>query len=134
MTKKLFKHFIYPYQSTWKQLDSLEKVLASTTLEEFEKVYFEMAGFRDWLGRNGFDVDDPQYNYGYHPVGQVDLQASFGSSDFREVWPILSKYLDIYKIQAGDTSAVYNYNYTDRDYYEQQINRLKPGYDFSSGR
>lgn len=48
MTKKLFKHFIYPYQSTWKQLDSLEKVLASTTLEEFEKVYFEMAGFRDY--------------------------------------------------------------------------------------
>lgn len=92
----------------------------------------EMAGFRDWLGRNGFDVDDPQYNYGYHPVGQVNLEESFGSSDFKQVWPILQQHLDIYRIQAGDTSAVYNYNYADRDYYEQQINRLKPGYDYSS--
>lgn len=92
----------------------------------------ELTGFRDWLGRNGFDVNNSEYNYGYHPVGQVDLQKSFGTEDFKEVWPILSRYLDIYKISAGDASAVYNYNYTDRDYYEQQIERLKPGYDHSS--
>ena len=94
----------------------------------------ELVGFRAWLGRNGFDVDDPQYNFGYHPVGQVDLEQSFGSSDFRAVWPKLSQYLDIYKISAGDASATYNYNYTDSDYYQQQIERLKPGYDYSSRR
>jgi hypothetical protein len=94
----------------------------------------EMTGFRDWLGRNGFDVADAQYNYGYHPVGQVDLQTSFGTTDYNKVWPILSKYLDIYKISANGVSAEYNYNYTDADYYEQQIERLKPGYDFSSRR
>jgi hypothetical protein len=92
----------------------------------------EMTGFRDWLGRNGFDVADAQYNYGYHPVGQVDLQTSFGTTDYNKVWPILSKYLDIYKISANDVSSEYNYNYTDADYYEQQIERLKPGYDYSS--
>ena len=92
----------------------------------------ELAGFRAWLVRNGFKLDDIQYNFGYHPVGQVALLESFGTSDFRQVWPILSKYLDIYRIQAGDSSAVYQYNYTDRDYYQQQIERLRPGYDYSS--
>ena len=97
----------------------------------------EMSGFRDWLIRNGFDVNDPQYNYGYHPVGQVDLQKSFGTTNFREVWPILSKYLDIYKIQCDNGSgnvlcALYPYTWTDPDYYEQQIKKLTPGYDHSS--
>ena len=97
----------------------------------------EMAGFREWLGRNGFDINDPQYNYGYHPVGQVNLERSFGTADFREVWPILSRYLDIAEIYCDDGSgnvlrSVYPYTWTDTDYYEQQIKRLKPGYDYSS--
>ncbi len=37
MTKKLFKYFIYPYQNTWSQIASLERVLSATNLEEFEK-------------------------------------------------------------------------------------------------
>jgi hypothetical protein len=48
MTKKLFKYFIYPYQNTWNQLASIEKILATTNLERFEKEYFEMAGFEDY--------------------------------------------------------------------------------------
>jgi len=94
----------------------------------------ELVGFRDWLARNGFDINNTEYNYGYHPVGQVNLQASFGTTNFREVWPILSKYLDISKITAGDVSARYGYTWTDEDYYTQQIERLKPGYDHSSRR
>lgn len=99
----------------------------------------EMSGFRTWLTRNGFDVHDSQYNYGYHPVGQVDLQKSFGTTDHIKVWPILSKYLDIYSIECDDGSgnvlcSVYPYTWTDPDYYKQQIEKLKPGYDFSSGR
>lgn len=95
----------------------------------------ELRGFRDWLGRNGFDVDDPQYNYGYHSVGQVDLQKSFGTTNYAEIWPILSRYLDIYSIRCGDVlCAVYPYNWSDKDYYQQQIEMLKPGYDYSSSR
>ena len=94
----------------------------------------EMAGFREWLVRNGFDIHDPQYNYGYHPVGQVDLQKSFGTTNYTEIWPILSRYLDIYCIEAGDTYSVYDYTWVDPDYYQQQIDRLKPGYDYSSSR
>jgi hypothetical protein len=98
-----------------------------------------MAGFRDWLVRNGFDLGETEYNFGYHPVGQVDLQQSFGTTNYAEVWPILSRYLDIRGITVDDGSgsvlrSVYPYSWTDRDYYDQQINKLKPGYDYSSGR
>jgi len=97
----------------------------------------EMAGFREWLVRNRFNLEDVEYNYGYHPVGQVDLQGSFGTIDFRQVWSILSQYLDIYSITAGQLRsgpirAVYDYAWTDKDYYQQQIAKLKPGYDHSS--
>ena len=94
----------------------------------------EISAFGIWLEKNGFDPTDTQYNFGYHPVGQVALQESFGSVDCQQVWPILSKYLDIYSISAGDAAAVYDYTWTDPDYYQQQIKRLKPGYDYSSRR
>ena len=94
----------------------------------------EMTGFRQWLHRNRFDAQNTEYNYGYHPVGQVNLLSSFGTTDFKEVWPILSKYLDILSIEAGDAKATYDYTWSDADYYQQQIERMKPGYDYSSGR
>ena len=94
----------------------------------------EISEFGVWLEKNGFDPTDTQYNFGYHPVGQVALQENFGTVDCQQVWPILSKYLDIYSISAGDATAVYDYTWTDPDYYQQQIERLKPGYDYSSRR
>ena len=94
----------------------------------------EISAFGIWLEKNGFDPTDTQYNFGYHPVGQVALQESFGTIDSHQVWPILSKYLDIYSISAGDVTATYDYTWTDPDYYQQQIDRLKPGYDYSSRR
>lgn len=48
MTKKLFKSFIYPYQSTWDNLASLKQVLSTKTLQEFENHCFEMAGYDDY--------------------------------------------------------------------------------------
>jgi hypothetical protein len=92
----------------------------------------EMVGYRAWLERNGFDLNDTQYNYGYHPVGQVELLDSFGTTNTQEIWPILSQYLDIFQITAGDLTARYDYTWTDTDYHQQQIARLKPGYDYSS--
>jgi hypothetical protein len=94
----------------------------------------EIVEFGSWLEQNGFDPNDTKYNFGYHPIGQVALYDSFGTTDFQQIWPILSKYLDIYSISAGDAAAVYDYTWTDEDYYQQQIERLKPGYDYSSRR
>lgn len=94
----------------------------------------EILAFGVWLEKNGFDPTDPQFNFGYHPVGQVALLESFGTTDGQVILSILSKYLDIYSISTGDVTAVYDYTWTDADYYQQQIDRLKPGYDYSSSR
>jgi hypothetical protein len=93
-----------------------------------------MSGFRSWLEHNRFDPDNPEYNFGYHSVGQVDLLGSFDTDRFQEVWSTLSRYLDIYQITAGDVTATYDYTWTDPDYYQQQINIMKPGYDYSTYR
>lgn len=88
-----------------------------------------MDGFAEWLSKNNIDVQDPQYNFGYHEVGHIE---NLGTPE--DVWAVLSKHLDIYKIEAGDVSATYDYSWADADYYQQQIERLKPGYDYSSRR
>ena len=48
MTKKLFKAFIKPYEQTWTPLHSVQNVLQTKTLQEFQTEYFEMAGFSDY--------------------------------------------------------------------------------------
>jgi len=94
----------------------------------------EVDGFRDWLVRNGFELLNSEYNYGYHPVGAVNLIESFGTANVKDIWRILSTHLDIYQITAGPAVATYDYAWTDSDYKQQQIDKLRPGYDYSSGR
>lgn len=91
-----------------------------------------MSNFRNWLNRNNFNTEDPEYNYGYHEVGQVQLAESFGTDNPQQVWDILSRHLDIYKIVTDEVECTYDYSWSDQDYYDQQIERLKPGYDYSS--
>ena len=93
-----------------------------------------MEGFEEWLVRNRFDLNDIEYNYGYHSVGQVDIRGSFGTDHYQSVWDILGQHLDIYKIETDDVVGIYDYCWSDSDYYQQQIERLKPGYDYSSRR
>lgn len=93
-----------------------------------------MSDFRQWLYNNNFNPEDPNYNYGYHEVGNVLLKESFGTEEPEQIWNILGGHLDIYKIITDEVECTYDYTWTDSDYYEQQINKLKPGYDYSSGR
>ena len=93
-----------------------------------------MDGFEDWLVKQGFDLDDVEYNYGYHSVGQVDLQGSFGTTDPYKIWDTLGSHLDIYSIETADATAVFDYCWSDNDYRQQQINFMRPGYDYSSSR
>ena len=48
MTRKLFKVFIQPYAKTWQNVHSVQTVLKTKTLQEFQNEYFEMAGFSDY--------------------------------------------------------------------------------------
>lgn len=48
MAKKLLKNFILPYQSTWQQLPKWNDILKINNLSDFEKLYFELAGFESY--------------------------------------------------------------------------------------
>ena len=84
-----------------------------------------MAEFRAWLLANGFDPNDKSLTIGHPQVGQVDLDRSFGTESFDEIWGQLSTKLDVHKIRTSAAEATYEYRWNDTDYIEQQIRALK---------
>lgn len=85
----------------------------------------QLAEFRAWLTRNGFEPDDPGLTIGHPQVGQVDLSRSFGTQDWENIYSQLSQHQDVYKIRTSKAQATYEYHWTDTDYIEQQIEALK---------
>ena len=85
----------------------------------------KLAEFRAWLTSNGFDPEDKSLTIGHPKVAQVDLQRSFGTTDYKAIWDKLKTHLDVYKIRTSDAEATYEYRWSDDDYAEQQIRRLK---------
>ena len=85
----------------------------------------QLAEFREWLERNGFDPDDPSLTIGHPQVGQVDLQRSFGTEDWDNIYLQLSQHQDVYRIRTSTASATYNYRWNDPDYDLLQIRSLK---------
>ena len=58
----------------------------------------EQLKFENWLLKHGLDPMDPKLSLGYLHIGKVDLERSFGTTDMFEIWNMLEKHLDIYKI------------------------------------
>jgi hypothetical protein len=85
----------------------------------------QLAEFREWLARNGFDPDDPSLTIGHPQVGQVDLARSFGTQDYEKIWAQLSTHLDVYSVRTSTATAIYNYHWSDPDYDLLQIRALK---------
>ena len=85
----------------------------------------KIAEFRTWLIDNGFDPEDPSLTIGHPQVAQVNLSRSFGTLDYNQIWQQLAGHLDIYKIRTSAAEATYEYRWSDADYAEQQIRRLK---------
>lgn len=94
----------------------------------------EQMRFKDWLSQNGKDFNDKYLSLGYLKIGQVNLEKSFGTTNGEEIWKKMGNYLDIYKIIVGDVEATFDYCWSDLDHEQQQINKMRPGYDYSSGR
>lgn len=90
--------------------------------------------FTKWLIDNNLDPTDSKLSLGYLPVGKIDLLRSFNTSNQFEIWNILSNYLDIYSIEINGVKNVFDYCWTDSDYKQQQINMMRPGYDYNSRR
>ena len=86
-----------------------------------------LADFKVWLVNNGFDPNDKSLTIGFPQCGQVDLERSFGSTNYQEIWPQLDSHLNVHAIRTSDASVTYDYNWTDPDYQEQQIQRLEKG-------
>ena len=85
----------------------------------------QLAEFREWLARNGFDPTEPSLTIGHPCVGQVDLSRSFGTTDYQAIWAQLAQHLDVCAIRTSQASATYDYHWSDPDYIEQQIKALK---------
>ena len=77
--------------------------------------------FDTWLRANGFDPKDPALTIGHPQVGQVDLQESFGSDNYKTIWKLLSYHLDVHAVRTSQQQATYDYHWSDFDYREQQI-------------
>jgi hypothetical protein len=92
----------------------------------------EQEAFCYWLMANGRDPMDPQLSLGYLPLGQVELQKSFGTEDYQQIWDTLGDHLDIFKIEVDGVSNTFEYCWTNSAYKQMQIDMMKPGYDYSS--
>ncbi len=85
----------------------------------------QLAEFRQWLQANGFDPEDKSLTIGHPQVGQVDLMRSFGTEDYREIWPQLNTHLNVLALRTSSAEASYDYSWSDPDYMQQQIRNLK---------
>jgi hypothetical protein len=90
---------------------------------EWQKTH--LRNFRTWLINNGYDPEDKSLTIGHPQIGQVNLLASFGTTDYSSIWNQLTNYQDVYKIHTSDASAIYNYHWADSDYQQQQTRILK---------
>lgn len=95
----------------------------------------EQEKFREWLGRNGFNYEDPKLSLGYIKIGQVNIEKSFKTDNFFKIIDLMSDYLNIEEIKVKEmntiTSNVFPYVWSDTNYKQMQIDFLKPGYDWS---
>lgn len=85
----------------------------------------QMWEFKYWLRENGFDPEDKSLTIGHPQIGQVDLQASFGSDDYKQIWPVLSEYCDVFAIKTSQQEYIYDYRWSDSDFRERQIRELR---------
>jgi hypothetical protein len=91
---------------------------------EYEFMKKRLQEFREWLIVNGFDPEDKTLTIGHPQVGQVDLERSFGSTNYIDVWNTLYKYLDVYSIRTSDAYAEYDYRWSDPDFVNRQIQAI----------
>jgi hypothetical protein len=84
----------------------------------------QLTEFRTWLTDNGVDPEDPSLTIGHPQVGQVDLQRSFGTEDYRGIWTQLNTHLNVTAVETTDARSEYSYNWSDNDYIDRQIQML----------
>ena len=84
----------------------------------------QLEAFNSWMLWNRLVPHPEQYSLGYLPLGQVDLQGSFGTEDHLEIIDIMKPYLDIYAIEVDGVRAEFPYSLNDSDWKEAQQRAL----------
>jgi hypothetical protein len=84
----------------------------------------QLAEFRTWLEYNGFHPDDPALTIGHPQIGQVDLERSFGTQDYSEIWHQLYQYLDVVSVRTSRQSAKYDYCWYDSNYIQLMVGEI----------
>jgi hypothetical protein len=84
----------------------------------------QLKEFREWLVANNFDPNDKTLTIGHPQVGQVDLEDSFGTTDYKKIWKMLNTHLNVVEIQTSEATASYSYHWSDANYMEEQIKCL----------
>ena len=92
----------------------------------------EQLKFNEWLINNNLNPRDPKLSLGYLEIGKVDLMRSFNTEDKFKIWDQLSTHLDIFAIEINGVKNTFDYCWSDKNYKQQQIDIMRPGYDFSS--
>jgi hypothetical protein len=85
----------------------------------------QLKEFRKWLTANGFDPEDRSLTIGHPQIGQVDLGRSFGTEDYKEIWHQLNTHLNVVAVRTSTSGTVYNYSWSDQDYMQQQLRKMK---------
>ena len=92
---------------------------------EWQKI--KLTEFRQWLIANGFDPEDQSLTIGHPQIGQVDLQSSFGSNDYHEIWKQLNTRLNVLSVCTSDAHAQYDYCWSDVDFVKRQVDVINQG-------
>ena len=106
-----------------------------TEKDNFKQV--DTQKFKQWLKDNNYDWNDPKLALGYIKLGQVDLEKSFGSTKFLDIYDKMINCLNISKISivgSENILAEYNYSLSDPNWKDLQIKELKKGYESHSLR
>jgi len=81
--------------------------------------------FTQWLVHNGFDPNDKTLTLGHPQVGQINLEKSFGTKDFAQIWKKLKDYLDVWSIKTSHAANTFDYHWSDDNYMHKQIEILR---------
>jgi hypothetical protein len=92
---------------------------------EFDFQKRQLVEFRQWLLDNGFDPNDKTLTIGHPQVGQVNLDKSFKTCYYEDIWQLLNQHLDVYSIRTSDAQATYEYHWSDVDYQSRQVNIIR---------
>jgi hypothetical protein len=94
---------------------------------EFEWQKHKLQDFKHWLVNNGFDPEDKSLTIGHPQVAQVDLDRTFGTNNYNDIWKRLNTHLDVYSVETSDSRCVYQYHWSDSDFIKRQVDIISKG-------